>query len=62
MSEMPIYGRTKAVPVLRSVVVQGIGLGGLVAFIEGIRQIYEPAALVVGGALVVAWAILKMRE
>jgi hypothetical protein len=35
------------------------GLAGFGAFVEGLRQVYPPAALMVGGALVVAWAVLK---
>lgn len=47
--------------VVRSVLIQSVGLAGLAAFIEGVRQIYTPAALIVGGALVVFWTIMKVR-
>lgn len=48
-------------PYLRSLTVQSVGLFGFAAFLFGIWQIYQPAALVVGGALLVVWTILKMR-
>lgn len=48
--------------VLSSVAVQGVGLGGFAIFIEGIRQIYQPAAMIVGGGLMIAWTILKVRR
>jgi hypothetical protein len=47
---------------LRTGAVQVIGLGGFAVFIEGIREIYQPAALIVGGGLVVTWTILKVRR
>lgn len=46
----------------RHVLVQGIGLAGFAIFVEGIRQIYQPAALVIGGGLVVVWTVLKVRS
>ena len=42
--------------------VQAVGLVGFVAFVEGVRQMYPPAAFVTGGALAVLWAILKARQ
>jgi hypothetical protein len=36
-----------------------VGLAGVAAFVEGVRRIHVPAAFMVGGALLVAWAILK---
>ncbi len=47
---------------VRAASIQVTGLGGFVVFIEGIRQVYQPAALIVGGALVVAWTIMKVRS
>ena len=44
-----------------AIAVQLIGLVGLATFIEGIREIYQPAALITGGALVVLWTIMKVR-
>lgn len=46
---------------MRSVVVQTVGLVGYAAFLYGLWSIYWPAAFVVGGALLMLWAILKMR-
>jgi hypothetical protein len=47
---------------VRAATVQLIGLAGVAAIIEGVRQIYHPAALIVGGALAVLWTILKVRS
>jgi len=41
--------------------VQAVGLAGLAAFLEGVKRIHEPSAWIVGGALVVVWAVLKSR-
>jgi hypothetical protein len=49
-------------PIVRSATVQLIGLAAFVVFVEGIRRIYQPAAMIVGGGLVVFWTILKVRE
>lgn len=53
-----LYSRRALV---REVVVQLVGLLGFAAFLFGLWHIYWPVAYVVGGALLVVWALLKMR-
>lgn len=60
--EKPLYFARSVWLARRSVLVQSIGLAGFLTFLEGIRRIYEPAALIVGGGLVVLWTILKVRN
>jgi uncharacterized protein (DUF697 family) len=43
----------------RSIAVQLVGVGGLASLVEGVREFSPSAALIVGGVLAVAWAILK---
>lgn len=50
------------VSLMGPVLVQSIGLAGFVVFVEGIRQIHQPAAMIVGGGIVVAWTVLKVRR
>lgn len=57
----PLYS-TRAWDVVRGVTVQVIGLSGFAVFIEGIREIHTPTAMIVGGGLVVFWTILKVRQ
>ncbi len=49
-------------PFVRAVTVQLVGLGGVAAVIEGIREIYSPVALIAGGGAVVVWTIMKVRS
>lgn len=49
-------------PIARSAIIQSVGLAGFAMFIEGIRRIYEPAALMVCGAALVGWTIMKVRR
>lgn len=53
--------RADVVRIGQVVGVQGAGFLGLIAFLEGVRRVHEPSALIVGGALVVVWAVLKSR-
>lgn len=46
---------------LPELVLDLVGLAGLVAIVNGARLIYPPAAWLVAGAVVVAWAVLKGR-
>lgn len=46
----------------RYALVQCVGLIGVALFVEGVRQIYQPAALMVSGALIVVWTVLKVRS
>ena len=52
--------RTKAV--VSAVLVQGVGLAGFGVCMAGVWRVYEPAAMIAGGALAVAWTVLKVRS
>lgn len=47
---------------VRVALVDGAGLLGFVAFLWGLSRVYLPLAPIVGGAAVVAWAILAHRN
>lgn len=57
-----VHSSHRVWPMLRSALIQGVGLAGLGVFLAGIHRIYEPAAMIVGGALAVTWTILKVRK
>lgn len=52
----------RVVQVIPVVGVQVVGLVGLAALVEGVRQVYPPAAFIIGGTLAVVWAVLKSRD
>jgi hypothetical protein len=60
-TKIQVYSRA-AWPYIRSGVIQSVGLAGFAIFIEGIREIYSPAAMIVGGGLLVLWTIMKVRS
>lgn len=57
-----VVSSSRFTPVLRSLAIQAVGLAGTGAVLEGIRQIYPPLALIVGGAAAVAWTVAKVRQ
>ncbi len=48
-----------AAPAASRGAVQLVGLAGFAAFVEGVRRVYVPAAFMLAGALLVAWAVVK---
>jgi hypothetical protein len=56
-----MFNLSRMWPIVRSAFIQLIGLAGFAVAVEGIRRIYQPAALIIGGGLVVLWTILKVR-
>lgn len=51
----------KRAPLLREVAIDVIGLVGVAAAVNGVRLMYAPAAWILAGAVLSAWAILKGR-
>lgn len=44
---------------MRQIALDFLGLAGFGAFVVGVHQVYPPAALMVGGGAVLAFAILS---
>ncbi len=47
---------------IESALVQCVGLIGFGTFIAGVWLMHRPAALIVGGALLVGWTVMKVRS
>lgn len=47
---------------MRQILTDLVGLIGLGALAEGVRQIHPPAALIVAGIVLIAWAALASRK
>jgi hypothetical protein len=47
---------------MRQTLIDVVGLAGLAAVAEGMRQIYPPAALIVIGAGLLIWAVMASRK
>lgn len=57
--ETGYYARVKAgAP---EFMVHMVGLLGTASVVEGVRQMYAPAAWIVGGVFAMAWTVMKVR-